>query len=247
MPRRLYTLYKFTRTKEKIMTYVMSDLHGDYELYLKMLKRINFSEDDVLYILGDVMDRGDGGFKILFDVEERDNIILLAGNHDMTAHFILSRLDRPLARADIEEYLYPWLADGGGATLESYKALSKEDRAYALDILDGMLNYCEIEVGGKEYLLAHAGLEGYEDGKPLEEYPLECFIFYRQDYSKPIFKGDRYLVTGHTPTAAIEGAEPGRIYKKNNYIAIDCGATYGLSLGCICLETMEEFYLSPII
>ena len=226
------------------MTYVMSDLHGEYELYLKMLEKINFSDDDVLYILGDVMDRGDGGFKILFDAEERDNVVLLAGNHDMTAHFILSRLDRPLARVDVEDYLYAWLADGGKATLEAYKALSKDDRAYALDILDGMLNYAQIEVGDKQFLLVHAGFEGYEDGKPIEEYPLECFIFYRQDYSKPIFGGNRYLVTGHTPTAAIEGAEPGRIYKKNNYIDVDCGATYGLSLGCLCLDTMEEFYIA---
>ena len=225
------------------MTYVMSDLHGEYEKYLRMLECIGFSDDDVLYILGDVLDRGDGGFKILFDIEERDNMVTLAGNHDLTAHFILSRLDRPLARADLEDVIYAWLADGGKATFDAYKELSPDDRAYVLDIIDGMLNYAEIEVGGRKFVLAHAGIADFVEGKPLEEYPLENFIFYRQDYTKPIFSGDRYLVTGHTPTAAIDGAEPGRIYMANNYIDVDCGATYGLALGCLCLDTMKEYYV----
>lgn len=41
------------------MTYAMSDLHGRYDLYIKMLEKINFSEGDTLYILGDFVDRGD--------------------------------------------------------------------------------------------------------------------------------------------------------------------------------------------
>lgn len=225
------------------MTYVMSDLHGEYEMYLRMLEKINFSKNDVLYILGDVLDRGSGGFSILFDIEERDNVVTLAGNHDLTAYYILSRLDRPLARVDIEDAIYAWLADGGKATLEAYNALSREDRAYALDIIDGMLNYAELDIGERHYILAHAGIAGYEEGKPLEDYPAESFIFHRQDFSRPIFKDNRYLITGHTPTAALEGATPGKIYMANNYIDVDCGATFGIALGCLCLETMQEYYV----
>ena len=43
------------------MTYVISDLHGRYDLYLEMLERIQFSPEDTLYILGDVADRNKGG------------------------------------------------------------------------------------------------------------------------------------------------------------------------------------------
>ena len=49
-------------------------------------------------------------------------------------------------------------------------------------------------------------------------------------------------MTGHTPTGLIEKASAGRIYRKNNHIAIDCGAVFGNPLGCICLDTGEEFY-----
>lgn len=40
------------------MTYVISDIHGCYEKYRTMLEAIEFTEDDTLYVLGDVLDRG---------------------------------------------------------------------------------------------------------------------------------------------------------------------------------------------
>jgi len=47
------------------MTYVMSDLHGKYEKFLQMLDTIHFSDDDDLYILGDVVDRGPQSVELL--------------------------------------------------------------------------------------------------------------------------------------------------------------------------------------
>lgn len=40
------------------MTYVASDIHGEYKKYIQMLNKINFSDSDILYVLGDVIDRG---------------------------------------------------------------------------------------------------------------------------------------------------------------------------------------------
>ena len=39
------------------MTYCISDIHGEYGRYLEMLEKINFSDEDKLYVLGDVIDR----------------------------------------------------------------------------------------------------------------------------------------------------------------------------------------------
>lgn len=38
--------------------YVMSDIHGEADRFHAMLEKIHFSDDDTLYILGDVIDRG---------------------------------------------------------------------------------------------------------------------------------------------------------------------------------------------
>ena len=59
--------------------------------------------------------------------------------------------------------------------------------------------------------------DSYEALKSLDEYDLYDFIFGRMDYSKKLFKDDNtYLVTGHTPTAFIDPAYKGRIFRKNN-------------------------------
>ena len=54
---------------------------------------------------------------------------------------------------------------------------------------------------------------------------------------------DKIIVTGHTPTGFIDPKFKGKIWHKNNHIAIDCGAVFGNPLGCICLDTLEEFYV----
>ena len=54
---------------------------------------------------------------------------------------------------------------------------------------------------------------------------------------------DKYIVTGHTPTGYIEEKSKGKIWFGNNHIAIDCGAVFGNPLGCLCLDTFEEFYV----
>ncbi len=40
------------------MLYVCSDIHGEYDLFVKMLQRINFSSMDEMIICGDIIDKG---------------------------------------------------------------------------------------------------------------------------------------------------------------------------------------------
>ena len=52
------------------MIYAMSDLHGCYELYRAMLEKIRFGNDDTLYVLGDCVDRGPEGIRIVRDLAQ---------------------------------------------------------------------------------------------------------------------------------------------------------------------------------
>ncbi len=48
--------------------YVMSDIHGEADRFHAMLEKIHFSDDDTLYILGDVIDRGPDGISLLREI-----------------------------------------------------------------------------------------------------------------------------------------------------------------------------------
>ena len=230
------------------MTYVIGDIHGRYDLYMAMLDEIGFSDTDTLYILGDVVDRGRHGLKTVLDIAERKNVIPLMGNHDYLALTILSCLDkgvRPGQLEDMRSLIDAWKNDGGMETYREYKSLSEGERRLALMTLDSFRNYAEVRVGGRGFVLCHGGIRNYTNDKSLAEYTLYDFAFVREDYSKQKFtKSGKFLVTGHTPTAVIDGATEGKIYKNLDHIAIDCGAVFGYSLGCLCLDTMEEFYIA---
>lgn len=64
------------------MIYCMSDIHGELNRFKAMLDLINFSSDDTLYIIGDVIDRHPGGVEILKIIKDTPNMFMLLGNHE---------------------------------------------------------------------------------------------------------------------------------------------------------------------
>ena len=64
------------------MHYACSDIHGQYDTFLRMLQLIEFTEEDEMYILGDVIDRGPKPIELLLYICEHQNIKLLMGNHE---------------------------------------------------------------------------------------------------------------------------------------------------------------------
>ena len=232
-------------------TYVMSDLHGQYQAYLAMLEKINFQNHDLLYILGDILDRGPEPIKILLDLMDRPNVDVLVGNHCAMACECLTYLTKEITSdslAMMSEYmirkLTTWIYNGGNTTLTAFRKCSRETQFELLDFISNFELYDEIEVNGKSFILVHGGLGNFSTDKELWDYELDELVWERPDYNIRYFP-DKIVISGHTPTQVIkENPKPGYIYHANNHIAIDCGAAYpGGRLGCIRLDDMKEFYI----
>ena len=104
--------------------------------------------------------------------------------------------------------------------------------------------YEVIEEKGKQLLLVHAGLRGFEEKKSLEDYAFPDFLFERIDYSRRYYQDYRkIIVTGHTPTPNIRADAQPLIYRGNGHIAIDCGCVFGGNLAAYCVETEEAVYV----
>ena len=74
------------------MRYIIADIHGCYNEYINLLKKIKFTDKDTLYILGDVVDRGPEPIKILQDMMKRKNVVHFIGNHEFMMYTILKKL-----------------------------------------------------------------------------------------------------------------------------------------------------------
>lgn len=240
------------------MTYVLSDPHGEYQKYKKMLKLINFSEEDTLYILGDICDRGGESARIYLDVMARENVFVIKGNHEEMAQEHLGYLlekyhgqgidtSRLLAEFD----LWLWFENGGENTVKTLFDESEEDRLRILEFIKSLPYYLTVDVKGKHYMMVHGGLGDFREGDRIEGVKCSDLVWSRPEFDRRYFEDENtFLIVGHTPTFLLKKEKtPATIYHgKGNVIAIDCGAAYseyyGLGrLGCLCLDTGEEFYI----
>jgi serine/threonine protein phosphatase 1 len=232
-------------------TYVISDIHGEYDKFIALLQKIDLKDEDTLYILGDVLDRGPHPIKTLLKLMEMPNVICIVGNHELMALECLKFLSKEITEENVDrldremvENLANWQYNGSKPTIDEFRALSPDRRQDVIDFLGEFVIYEEVTVGTRDFLLVHAGLGNFSPEKEMEDYSLHDLIWERADYNTQYFN-DKFVVTGHTPTQLIEeNPDPGYIYKNNKHIAIDCGAHFpGGRLAAICLDTLEEYYV----
>ena len=229
------------------MIYAVSDLHGSFDKFKRLLSEIKFSDNDVMYVVGDIVDYGEQPIELLCDLSMRYNVIPIVGDHDFNALRLLGELDKMLrgeAAPDPEvlSEMTEWIRDGGQRTMEGFKGLDEDMKEGVLEYLEDMSLYEEVEVGGKKYLLVHAGIADFDADTPLEDYMPEDFIRESADVDRQLIDGVT-LIVGHRPTYEIAGAEKGKIYHGEGAVVIDCGAAFGEPLACLCLDNGKEYYI----
>ena len=224
--------------------YVMSDIHGKYDEYLEMLEKINFSDEDTLYILGDVIDRGEHPIKVLQHALSKKNIILLMGNHEKLM-LDSANINRKIS----DDAIIMWHFNGGETTIEEYSQQEKTERQRLLDEIIGLKWHQFVEMSGKKFFLSHAAVlmddnEEFEDAL-IRALKTENILWNRDNLLYCENKSDYIFIHGHTPTGTWH---PNGIYEIYSYdngrkINIDCGAGYNKRLGCLRLDDMAEFYV----
>lgn len=216
------------------MKYVMSDIHGCYNKYMEMLKLIEFSDNDELYILGDIFDRGEKSLEILDYIVDHSNIHLIKGNHEKMYEEAYESGD-----------YYLWSYNGGNTT-----RMQLMQRYYGYE--ESLYKYIRklpfIKVIDK-FILVHAGLyfpNNYEQLTIDELIELQeeniCLWDRSSIGNEKTFK-DYTVIHGHTPTPCIIDGETDIIHR-NGHIYIDCGCCFkGGKLACLRLDDMKEFYI----
>lgn len=231
------------------MTYVMSDLHGCYDKFIQMLKIIDFKDNDELYILGDVFDRGNKPIDILDYIISHKNIYLIKGNHeDMFCDYYINDD-------------YNWIMYNGGDT--TLKQIQEYQMKVSFNYIENLYKYIKklplykvIEVNNRKFILVHAGLEFYSININknttvehfLEQQNENTLLWDRDNIiSQEVFK-DYITISGHTPTINIRHilgmSNSNRILFGKGNIYIDCGCCFEVgTLGCLRLDDMKEFYI----
>ena len=233
------------------MKYVLSDIHGNHRAWESIKSQIQFKKKDDLYILGDVIDRGEYGIEILQEIFSSPNMHLLLGNHE---YMMLNALGVPYVPNDPEventslrERLKLWYYNGGKPTHQVFELLSSDERALLIDHLKGLPLSYEIEVNGNIFVLVHANSSEMMESIVREDIAsddnqlakITYFAVWDRDYlslANSFYKQvGKTMIFGHTPTLNFNpdmneldnNNSYLSIFKHDHLIGIDCGAGWG--------------------
>lgn len=172
------------------MQYAISDIHGCLKTFQALLKALQFSKKDRLFLLGDYIDRGSdskGVIDYIWHLQAQGYTVqCLKGNHEQMM------LD---ARHDMSKQRM-WLMNGGIATSASFGAnhLSDIPKKY-FHWMEELPHYLEVD----HYILVHAGLN-FDVGSPLDH--KHSMLWIRNWYHQINYDwlNGRIIIHGHTPT-----------------------------------------------
>jgi serine/threonine protein phosphatase 1 len=234
-------------------TLVISDIHGCYDAWIKLLKKIDFHpKEDRLILIGDYVDRGNQSKEVmehLIRMVQSGEAIALRGNHDQR---FMEWITNNNTNHDTK-----FIEHGGLLTINSYcdskyflgdllkpnvleqaKASIRKNYKAHIQFLDSLPLYYE----DVHHIYVHAGLNPFY--KNWKEQPEKDFIWIRDAFVKHPTVVDKIVVFGHTKTIDIHGT--GDIWFGGDKIGIDGGCAYGLQLNCleIILDQDQVSYCS---
>ncbi len=234
------------------MIYVTSDLHGAHpEVMERLLEKAGFGDGDFLFVLGDVIDRGDHGIDLLLWLTQLPNAQLILGNHEAmmcACRFLFEEVtEESLEKLTLEnlKLMQTWVDNGGTGTIQAMKKLLKADPGLAEGIweyLDDAPLYDVVAAGGKTYILTHAGLGNFSPHRPTTDYTPEELLMHRPSLSDRYFP-DATVIFGHTPTQMYGMEYAGKALRTDTWIDIDTGAAAGGNPMLLRLDDAQEFYL----
>lgn len=226
------------------MTYCISDIHGAYGLFMRLMEHIGYSDSDRLIVCGDFVDKGKDSVRLAKTLFAMPEAYCLAGNHEHTFfQFYRTRMHSAVLDFDaILWHLQQYFPEGG-------EELDWE----TVDRLVDLPYYLEEE----HFICVHAGLPLTPDGRlmPIEQVTREEMIYDRRFKDADVLpRESRCVLFGHTPTPYVCGEPRILLYPRHEgvrptsiadlvKIHLDTGATESGVLGCIRLDDLRTFYV----
>ncbi len=214
------------------LLYVLSDIHGEFEMFQILLKDYD-QEKHQLILIGDLLDRGAKSKECLLlgkKLVEEQQAVYLKGNHE---DLFLRFLEDP-------ENRYPnYILNGGGETIESllHPGAVAEYSPTEISMMiqsryKSLINFLKelplyIEWG--DYLFVHAGVN--LEKKDWKDTSVQDFMWIRKEFHENHNNTDKIIVFGHTPTSYLyHDIEATKLWHSDRKIGIDGGGVYGGSI-----------------
>lgn len=214
----------------------ISDIHAHKRYLENLLKKINFTKDDILFIVGDIIEKGPESLETLRYVMalcRTYTVYPLMGNVDAWRVILLDD-ERPELDARLKDYITSMKKQYGGCLftdmcesadipmddIQNVRIAIKEQFRAEIDFLRGLPTVYETQ----KFIFVHAGLPA--DGlEQIAQY--DAFDLIKIDaFMDSGRRFDKYVVVGHWPVMLYSEEYPQAnpiINRKQKIISIDGG------------------------
>ena len=226
------------------MIYCISDVHGKYDLFCRLMDSIGFNAGDELLVLGDMTDKGLQTVRLCNLLRSEPNIHCITGNHEydfLKAYYAAMKKED----ADFDRVL--------DSLREYFPGDGKELCWEIIDWLESLPFFIERE----NFICVHAGIAVDAQNRVLlpDKTSPEEFVYSRKlSRSAPLPDGCKCVIFGHTPVACSSGENRILFYPRTpelfhsgtitDYckIHIDTGAYLTGVMGCLRTDDCRDFY-----
>ena len=228
--------------------FIISDIHGNGNLYysiMSYLENVSKTDEVILYINGDLIDRGLNSAEILLDLINRMKsnpfkIVYLAGNHELMMYEVFKK--RIIGR--YVSSWNDWYMNGGKVTDDGLSEIlkSKEKILEVVDFISTLPLYQKFDekIDDKNIVLCHAMCPSHpeeicnihlSDNSISSKYNIYSLVWTRKDESFIPFRcrigyKDYFSIVGHTHNNNPYGYE---YHSGENYLNIDGGSALYVS------------------
>lgn len=175
----------------------VSDIHGGYNLLDSNLKKVNYNpENDYLFILGDVINRGENSFdsiKYIIELCKNKNVYMIKGNHEED-FYNRNDLQRDMIKTYVTletSLLHDILKDVDTSTFTEDDIFDYvyDNHKYIFDFIEKLPDMIETE----KFIFVHSA---YFDTNTVSS------VVRTADYLHHDYKSkDKWIIVGHYPTA----------------------------------------------
>ena len=232
--------------------YACSDLHGCFDLWEKISAYCD--ETDTIYFLGDALDRGPDGIKLMRHLLADKRVIYLKGNHeDMFVDYGVDLIEIP------HQSLGLWYQNGGEPSIEAFQKMdfyAKENLIRAINRLPFEAEY--INKNGIKIKMNHSGWDSSNKDVLSERAIYRASLWDRKYLHRGPKEENTVIVHGHTPVPYMEYICPTEYphpmkryevfkYCRGKKINIDLASFESQVTALLDLDTLEPVYFNTLV
>lgn len=225
------------------MDYCISDIHGNYDLFCRLMEKIRFSGGDRLYVMGDIVEKGPDSIRLAKLLFSLDNVFCIVGSHE---HAFLKYYHNMMR--ETQDY---------DSVLTRLQAYFSDGYLLDWDIVDAF-DLLPYYIETQNFIGVHAGLPVSANKVADPDSVKPELLVYDRTFKDPDvlpIKG-KCVFFGHTPTWYVTGGTNEVLFYPRapqlagsrdirDYCKVHLDTdTYRTGvLACVCADTCECFYV----